>query len=239
MGMELHSTGTFCYDADCEEYSVVVAYETQTIYVVDCKTGKERKLKNAALPNGQLDFKLFNREAGKVVCGVPHWVVRFHDFQNSRVQGEILYFDNKEEKFKQMARPNQGGGEEKYMLGLATLEGERQLGIVLHHLSTSSLEVWVMKEYGEPESWTNLFVIPYLSDIASLFGLMDVLGFMPNGELLIQSLDIWAHDLENGTSRMIQIRDGVAQPRYVVVEYEPSLISNPRSEKARNSTPKT
>ncbi|XP_074314908.1 F-box protein CPR1-like [Silene latifolia] len=166
----------FCYDSSTDEYSVVVGsdyqsppvtptnyaecidYESMPVFLYNFNKGSERVLEDS-LSRRLLDRKLFIGESGKVFRGIPHWVTQFADFRkDTGVETEILYFDLKEEKFKQMARPDHGV--DKPMLGLAAMEGENQLGCVLHDVANSSLEVWVMKEYGNVETWTNLFILP-------------------------------------------------------------------------------
>ncbi|XP_074316750.1 F-box protein CPR1-like [Silene latifolia] len=240
-----------CYDSNTDEYNVVVGsdyqsppvtpsnydyddldYESIPVFLYSFKDGSERVLRSA-LSRRLLDRKLFIGESGKVIRGIPHWVVQFYDFgDDSGVETEILYFDLKEEKFNQMARPD--CGVDKTMLGLAAMDGENQLGCVLHDVANTSLEVWVMKEYGNVETWTNLFIIPYENvsvNVGGTLRYMDVLGFMPSGELLLYLNDekLWGYNVEKGNSREVKLQDGIEFS--FVITFQPKFISPPKSTK--------
>ncbi|XP_074314910.1 F-box protein At3g07870-like [Silene latifolia] len=197
---------------------------------INFNKGSERVLQDS-LSRRLLDRKLFIGESGKVICGIPHWVVQFADFRkDTGLEIEILYFDLKEEKFKQMARPDHGV--DKTMLGLAAMEGENQLGCVLHDVANTSLEVWVMKEYGNVETWTNLFIIPYENvsvNVGGTLRYMDVLGLLPNGELLLylNALRFLVYDVEKGNYKDIQLKDRIECNS--LIAFQPKLISPPKS----------
>ncbi|XP_048500222.1 F-box/kelch-repeat protein At3g23880-like [Beta vulgaris subsp. vulgaris] len=159
-----------CYDAYSDEYTTVVAYD-QFVEVVNFKDGT---CSSNYSPN------LLAEGVGKMVCGVPHWM-------NTKTSEKgIIYFDLKDKKFKGIEWPNRANTNE--LFGLAAMDGQRQLGIVLCHIPSSSLEIWVMEKYMDFESWTKLLIIPYQNSVASI-GLsdMDVLGCMPTTEILINT----------------------------------------------------
>ncbi|KAK9669614.1 hypothetical protein RND81_13G143600 [Saponaria officinalis] len=175
-----------------------------------------------------LDKKLFKGEIGKVICGVPHWVVQFYDWENPFVKTDILYFDLNEEVFKEIDRPSRCV--EKTMLGLAAMNGENELGCVVHDVVSSNVELWVMKEYGKIESWTNLFTFSCmnLSDDFGCIRYMDVMGYMPNnGELLIYLNDekLLVYDVYEDNYREIKL-EGIEVE--FMVSFEPKLISPPK-----------
>ncbi|XP_074314909.1 F-box protein CPR1-like [Silene latifolia] len=238
-----------CYDVGRDEYKVVIGsnyqsppvspsnfdrleiYETIHVSLCNFKDGRWGTVNSDSLGIRLLDRWLY---IGKVVYGLPHWVVEFYDFIDPFVKKEILYFDLKDEKFKQMKRPY-NNRDDKKLLGLAAIDDENQLGCVFRDGFSSSIEVWVMKEYGNSESWTNLFTIPSLYTTANHSSIMDmdVMGFTPNGELLlyVNGNRLWIYDFQKGNCHAIKYKDLKFD---VVITYEPKLISPPEPSKHLN-----
>ncbi|XP_074306613.1 F-box protein At3g07870-like [Silene latifolia] len=240
-----------CYDGGRDEYSVViwsnyqsppvspsnfdgfVSYETMKVSLCSFKDGHERTLNPKINPSNMRLFHkwLYCRDIGKVIYGLPHWVVELYDFIDPDLKTEILYFDLKDEKFKQMPRPYYDyGRDDKRLLGLATIDDENNLGCVFHDKVSSSLELWVMKEYGNSESWTNMFTIPYMNVTVNRhrsIKYIDVLGFMPNGELLlyVNGKRLWIYDFQKGNCRAIKYKNIKFD---LVITYQPKLISPPK-----------
>ncbi|XP_074314917.1 F-box/kelch-repeat protein At3g23880-like [Silene latifolia] len=235
-----------CYDSSTDEYSVVVlsalriekeiGYEYICISLYNFKDGRERALLGGSFDKRLYDAKLYNGKIGKVIHGSPHWVVNFYDYTDRFAKTDILYFDSKDELFKQMTHPGDYSVTKK-LLGLAAIDDENQLGCVLHDIVSSSLEVWVMKEYGKSESWTNMFTIPYLNVTANhgLIRYMNVIGSMTSGELLfyLNGDELWIYDVEKGNRREINFED--VDFTYVIT-YQPTLTSPPEPLKACNTT---
>ncbi|XP_074306611.1 F-box protein CPR1-like [Silene latifolia] len=240
-----------CYDGVKDEYSVVlwsnyqsppvspsnfngeVTYETVDVSLYNFKDGSVKTMEIDYSSNMRLFHKsLYCRDMGKVICGLPHWVVELYDFRDPFVKNGILYFDLKDEKFKQMPRPyNDYGRDDKRLLGLATIDDENNLGCVFHDKVNTSLELWVMKEYGNSESWSNLFTIPYMNVTVNnrhkSIKYIDVLGFMPNGELLlyVNGKRLWIYDFQKGNCRAIKYKNIKFD---LVITYQPKLISPPK-----------
>lgn len=131
-----------------------------------------------------------------MVCGVPHWLTEVtKHIDNIDGMGiysvettEIVYFDiEKEEKqIRSLELPVKVEGGKYKLVGIGALNGQTQLGIVLKLSYCFDFEVWVMKEYGKTESWTKFCVITLENMITKDHLLsLNLLGFMPNGELLI------------------------------------------------------
>ncbi|XP_074293784.1 putative F-box protein At3g49980 [Silene latifolia] len=234
-----------CYDNSKDEYVIVVRLEYQMpshfyhdnhvgnrfvkVYLYNFNNFKYGQEKHYNIQSDEfrlLDRKLFQGDIGKVLCGLPHWVIQYCDSIDPIVKRDIIYFDLNEEKFKKMARPD--GSDDKTMLGLATLDGENQLGCVLHDIVCANLEVWVMKEYGNSESWSNVFTFPYMNmvDECRSINYMNVLGFMSSGELIVNLNDkeFWVYDIHKGNTREMK-------SRYINFDFaivcEPTLISPP------------
>ncbi|XP_074293777.1 F-box protein CPR1-like [Silene latifolia] len=232
-----------CYDSSKDEYVAVIGFEYQSppvspsnfdadiwyggmqVYFYNFKYRSER------LDFNQTEFRLLDRklyvgDIGKVIRGLPHWVIQYYDFIHPIVQKDIFYFDLNQEKFKKVARPDASG--DKTMLGLATLDGENQLGCVLHDMAFENLEVWVMKEYGNSESWSNMFTFPYMNMVHDCRSInyMNVLGFMPSGELIVylDDKDLWVYDIHKGNP--MEMKSEYISFDFVIV-CEPKLISTP------------
>ncbi|KAK9669591.1 hypothetical protein RND81_13G142000 [Saponaria officinalis] len=149
-----------CYKASSDEYMAVVVgtircYSTITscIELINFSTN-DSKCVNWQTGNVAFDLN----GVGMVVCGVPHWV---KEYDNDNVDDlwdrkRIFFFDTKNETFNEMNLPGQVGKEEKRILGLGALIRQSQLSIVLRDMKNPNLsyDVWVMKEYGNLESWT-------------------------------------------------------------------------------------
>ncbi|XP_074293781.1 putative F-box protein At3g22650 [Silene latifolia] len=142
----------FCYDSSKDEYVVIVGFEllesgydscesetvTPTyggsgyidVYFYNFKYGSERRCFVRTDQFRLLDWYLPHGDIGKVICGLPHWVIQY--CPRRIVNTDIVYFDLNEEMFKIMAQPN--ASDDKTILGLATLDGENQLGCVVHDI---------------------------------------------------------------------------------------------------------
>ncbi|XP_074293780.1 F-box/kelch-repeat protein At3g23880-like [Silene latifolia] len=235
-----------CYDSSKDEYVAMIGFEYQSppvsptnfdadigyggngamqVYFYNFKYRSER-LRFIRTEFRLLDKKLFNGDIGKVIRGLPHWVIQYYDFIDPIVKKDIFYFDLNEEKFKKLASPDGSG--DKTMLGLATLDGENQLGCVLHDIACANLEVWAMKEYGNSESWSKVFTFPFMNmvDDCRSINYMNVLGFMPSGELIVylDDKDLWVYDIHKG-NRM-EMKSRYISYDFVIV-CEPKLISTP------------
>ncbi|XP_059654832.1 uncharacterized protein LOC132301608 [Cornus florida] len=69
-----------------------------------------------------------------------------------------VYYDMVDEKFKEMPPPNCLNRGDKFRL--AVMSG--CLSLYCNTIDENYAEVWTMKQYGEQNSWTKLFVIPHL-----------------------------------------------------------------------------
>ncbi|KAK9699217.1 hypothetical protein RND81_08G160700 [Saponaria officinalis] len=214
-----------CYNCDNDVYSVVVGenYYTRkppTLYSFK-DFGREKVIKNSSSVTVDNRFK---GDVGKVICGLPYWVVI-----NSDLEIKIIYFDLKRDMFRQMAPPY--CCDKKKLFGLATVDEENQLGCVLHDLVNSCLEVWVMTVYRKVRSWINLFKFSY-QNLTRKYGYlryMDVVGIIPSGELLLclEGEKVCVYDVKKGKCRKINLQ-GIKLA--FVAKYRPSFVSPPEVE---------
>jgi len=90
---------------------------------------------------------------GEFVSGTINWL--FSE-ESSECPRFIVSFDLATESYQKISPPNLGGVDVCDLLALGVL---RDCLCV-----TSGVDVWVMKEYGNKESWTKLFTIPCMKD---------------------------------------------------------------------------
>ncbi|XP_021762910.1 F-box protein CPR30-like [Chenopodium quinoa] len=154
-----------CYNASCNEYSVVLTiYDYANyasfdgkakVFVVNFRTGRSKQVEEG------LSYKVLHHvkpEVGTVVCGVPHWLST-NEFESLRGLREgILYFDLADGVFRQMARPDHAGVKEKEIVGFGALNGQHQLGIVLRDSwFDDKAVIMVMARYGK-RRW-NIYLV--------------------------------------------------------------------------------
>jgi hypothetical protein len=52
-------------------------------------------------------------------------------------------------------------------------------------------DVWLMKEYGNKNSWTKLFTIPHIQDPRSSYGLTKVVNIFEDDQVLLEYIEDW------------------------------------------------
>lgn len=118
------------------------------------------------------------------VSGALHWFAEIKAFTNGKFwrRSMILSFDVDNEKFKEMALPvvdkvwNQSLVVFKGNLAFITVD---YLGMNFQRLNPCLCSIWVMAEYGVPESWNKLFSV-------RLENVVNFIGCTWYGELLVQ-----------------------------------------------------
>lgn len=118
------------------------------------------------------------------VSGALHWFAEIKAFTNGKFwrRSMILSFDVDNEKFKEMALPvvdkvwNQSLVVFKGNLAFITVD---YLGMNFQWLNLCLCSIWVMAEYGVPESWNKLFSV-------RLENFVNFIGCTWYGELLVQ-----------------------------------------------------
>ncbi|KAI9109340.1 hypothetical protein K1719_019684 [Acacia pycnantha] len=108
------------------------------------------------------------------VNGAVHWIVsrRRSDGLDDRF---ILSFDVTEETFRELTLPRQSSESKSIFSRLLVVEGGQLLAMVNRRYVNDQwvYNIWVMKEYGIAESWTELFECDYshYGDISNIFAL--------------------------------------------------------------------
>ncbi|XP_059630088.1 F-box/kelch-repeat protein At3g23880-like [Cornus florida] len=96
----------------------------------------------------------------------------------------IVYFDMVDEKFKEMPPPNCIN--EGDMFHLTVMRG--CLSLYCTTIDGDQVDVWTMKQYGDQNSWTKLFVIPHGPEIRDLDFLMPLCA-TKKGEVVMSNDD--------------------------------------------------
>ncbi|KAI9109344.1 hypothetical protein K1719_019688 [Acacia pycnantha] len=122
------------------------------------------------------------------VNGAVHWVA------GRRRRGGsddtfILSFDVTEETFRELTLPQQSGESKWIHSRLLVVEGGHSLAIVNRRYVNQHQQlvynIWVMKEYGIAESWTELFEF----DHSYYGGISDILALTRSGKVVMKLVD--------------------------------------------------
>lgn len=135
-------------------------YDATIVKVYNCKTESWRRIYD-------FPYLIFTTSQGVVVNGSPHWMV-FRD--DDSVEGikdfVIIYFDLIEDKFKELPTPDwlySGSkfhfcifGESLCLVKYVEMNPNRDPRFT-NPVRKWEIDVWMMRQYGIAESWTNLF----------------------------------------------------------------------------------
>ncbi|XP_021911240.1 F-box protein At3g07870-like isoform X2 [Carica papaya] len=152
-----------------------------------------------------------------VVNGAFHWqAVRVNRQENSKTF-LIVSFDISNEVFGEMMSPDFGYAPSTRSLSAC----KGSLAMFVSYMDAnldSCYDIWLMKEYGVAESWTNQFTI-------KPFTIMKPLGFGNSGELLVALKDgaIGLYDPCTGKTKPFSIQAGPIAP--YMLNYVESLVT--------------
>ncbi|KAM7463730.1 hypothetical protein LguiA_031851 [Lonicera macranthoides] len=163
-----------------------------------------------------------NHQTGQaaVVNGALHWVMQERSVHSVTCHNKVVYFDLADEKWKDMLLPDLDTGRRRLTFHLGVLGGCLcVLGVDRTSVNRSAF-VWVMKEYGVMESWTNVINFSYNEPSHRIapfcFTKDDVIVLEIGGENKLLVVNC-----ERNTIRSVPVRTGYAMP-YTTVE---SLVS--------------
>jgi len=152
----------FGYDSLTDNYKVIVVFNYNKsrgrwVNKIELKlhtlgTNFWRSIKK--FPFGVVPYDMSGKlVSGKFVGGAINWLA-FKPYP--RTSCFIVAFDLGKESYQKVLLPNRGG---------VDVSGFSTLGVLRGCLSmTYSDDVWIMKEYGNTESWIKLFTISYVKD---------------------------------------------------------------------------
>ncbi|KAL2579985.1 hypothetical protein GLYMA_15G101700v4 [Glycine max] len=171
----------FCYECDGR-------YETQ-VKVLTLGTDSWRRIQE--FPSG-LPFD----ESGKFVSGTVNWLA-----SNDSSSLIIVSLDLHKESYEEVLQPYYGVAVVNLTLGVL-----RDCLCVLSHADTF-LDVWLMKDYGNKESWTKLFRVPYMG-ISDSYLYTKALCISEDDQVLMEfNSELAVYNSRNGTSKIPDIQD--------------------------------
>ncbi|CAH9148132.1 unnamed protein product [Cuscuta epithymum] len=157
--------GGLCYDPFSNDYKVVLLLSHEPIHII----GGDQYvivsgLKNKGWRKLPFPYKYDTTRVGVNFNNTLHWIVRDRitspSFRPVHVD-MVLYFDVVDNAFKQLPTPTQTNLEEENSIaGTGIIEGCFCIG--QRNQERKAIQVSVMKEYGNPESWVTIFAIPIL-----------------------------------------------------------------------------
>ncbi|KAI8537981.1 hypothetical protein RHMOL_Rhmol09G0065500 [Rhododendron molle] len=169
----------FGYDLCSDDYKVVVifcvlrsggSYETE-VKVYSLRTDTWRRI-------GDFCHGIPLNDSGRYLSGSLHWSAS--GVQGSSYSWDIVSLDLANEVYGKVVLPNCGEGRFD-----STLEILRGCLCVLCNFPGTRSDIWVMKEYGQTESWTKLFSIPHITNLWD-YEHSTLLYLSRNGEVLLQ-----------------------------------------------------
>ncbi|XP_004486107.1 F-box/kelch-repeat protein At3g23880-like [Cicer arietinum] len=137
-----------CYESDTNGSTSNRVYKTE-VKVHTLGTNSWRRIQD--FPSG-VPFD----ESGKFVNGTVNWLAST-DWISSWV---IVSLDLEKESYQELLQPDYGG----VAVVTLTLGVLRDCLCILSHSDTFS-DVWLMKEYGNKNSWTKLFRVPFMEGV--------------------------------------------------------------------------
>ncbi|GAU16392.1 hypothetical protein TSUD_117410 [Trifolium subterraneum] len=143
---------------------------------------------------------------GKFVSGTINWLASTRWEEGPYF---IVSLNLGNESYQKVLPPDYG---EVHMIALS-------LGVLRDCLCMiSGLDIWIMKEYGNKESWTKLFSVSYIQDTSTLYFLTKALYTFEDGQVLLESRGDWykklnVYDPKIGTFRFIKFQNNIYNPR--------------------------
>nr|XP_023920935.1 F-box/kelch-repeat protein At3g06240-like [Quercus suber] len=173
----------FSYQSHTRDYKVIKIFSLSVAEVYTLSSDSWRRVEISLTPNAVV-LRMEYFSSAIFFSGALHWFAKIKAFTNGkfRRRSMILSFDVDNEKFKEMALPvvdkvqNQSLVVFKGNLAFITVD---YLGMNFQRLNPRLCSIWVMAEYGVPESWNKLFSV-------RLENVVKFIGCTWYGELLVQ-----------------------------------------------------
>ncbi|XP_045822475.1 F-box/kelch-repeat protein At3g23880-like [Trifolium pratense] len=136
---------------------------------------------------------------GQYVSGTINWLVFIG------IKWFIASFDLGNECYREVLLPDDSSKVDKNKLSLSVLRDCLCL--------ISGEDVWIMKEYGNKESWTKLFTISYMRDPrASSYSYIKAIYVLENEQVLLMYTEderqgYISYNYKNDTSKFIELEN--------------------------------
>ncbi|KAJ1428800.1 F-box-like domain superfamily [Sesbania bispinosa] len=175
----------FCYECNSGDYKTQVKVHT-------LGTNCWRRIED--FPSG-VPFD----DSGKFVSGTVNWLAS----TASSSSWVIVSLDLGKESYQELLQPDYGGVA-VITLSLGVL---RDCLCILSHSDTFS-DVWLMKDYGNKESWSKLFRVPYMGDPGYSYPYTKALYISEDDEVLLEfQSELVVYDSRNGTFKTPEIQN--------------------------------
>ncbi|RHN53394.1 putative F-box domain-containing protein [Medicago truncatula] len=212
---------SFGYDCLTDNYKVIVVLKYHKsigrwVNKIELKlhtlgTNFWRSIKK--FPFGVLPYDMSGKlVSGKFVGGAISWLA-FKPYP--RTSCFIVAFDLGKESYQKVLLPNRGG---------VDVSGFSTLGVLRGFLSLSyGDDVWVMKEYGNTESWIKLFTISYVKDHRYCSAYPKAIYIFEDDQVLLKCVgnfdfNYFVYDFRKGTIEPTNFQN-------IIEVYDESLIS--------------
>ncbi|KAK4270465.1 hypothetical protein QN277_023500 [Acacia crassicarpa] len=204
------------FDSRNNDYKVVVLMQTHSgqendhleVYSLVSRSWRSVAI---SVPKFFLDVEF--RSLPLFVNGAMHWVI--HRMKDGSIQRSILSFDVTEETFGELTLPLQSNEKSNISTTLLVVEGGGRLAVVNHPRKGTGcfLHIWVMKEYGVTDSWTEILHLPCGARRCTGRRL-DVLALTSNGKGIMRRLDGGAIVLVDPTKKSMELMGQKADAAY-------------------------
>jgi F-box interacting protein len=151
--------------------------------------------------------------SGKFVSGTINWLI------DESTTCNIISLDFEKESYLEIMQPDYGG----VTLTCLTLGVLRDC-LCIFSLSDTLTDIWLMKEYGNKESWIKLFSVPDIRDLGSYPYICALYVSEDDQVLLDIETEFVIYNSRDGTSKDLNIRNNYGLRRCTQVYHE-SLIS--------------
>jgi F-box interacting protein len=205
----------FGYDSFTDNYKVVVVFEYH-IYVSSGMLIKKAEVKVHTLGNNfwkniqdfPFDGVLVER-SGKFVSGTINWLASFKLYRVSPCF--IVSLDLKNESYQKVLLPDFGDVPDVYTW--LTMSVFRDcLCVATGHDVSGMKDVWVMKEYGNKESWTKLFTISNAVDPTISYAYVKLVYVFEDNQVLLKftgnfELNLFVYNYGSGTFKFTNFQN--------------------------------
>jgi len=174
---------SFGYDHFIDNYKVIAVSTKNEVSVYTLGTDYWTRIE---------DFPYYNKHSsGIFVCGTVNWISSISGFS----WDVIISLNLKEESYQKLCPPDFGGENNSWDFGVL------RDCLCVFASSDEYWDVWIMKEYGNQESWSKLYTIPNLQDWGLDARYWDALYISENDQLLVRCYQLdnnhgIAHDIK-------------------------------------------
>jgi F-box interacting protein len=171
------TTLSFGYDHFIDNYKVIVVSDENKVCVNTLGTDYWRRIED-------IPYHYFIHGSGIFVCGTVNWISSVSGFSRD----VIISLDLEKESYQNLCLPDFKNENVRWTLGVL-----RDCLCVFAH-SHIHWDVWIMKEYGNKDSWTKLYTFPNLQDRG--LQAYTVLYSSEDDQLLVECCELQTGDLK-------------------------------------------